>query len=42
MLMEVELSVFWGLIPPRGWGEPQKNTCGMPLRIKEVTMSSML
>jgi hypothetical protein len=40
--MEAKLSVFWGLMPPRGWGEPQEYTCGMPLRNKEVTISSML
>jgi hypothetical protein len=40
--MEVKLSVFWGLMPLRGWGEPQEYTCGMPPRNKEVTMSSML
>jgi hypothetical protein len=39
--MEAKLSVFWGLMPLGGWGEPQEYTCGMPLRIKEVNMSSM-
>jgi hypothetical protein len=40
--MEAKLSVSWGLMPRRGWGEPQEYTCGMPLMNKEVTMSSML
>jgi hypothetical protein len=40
--MEVKLSAFQGLMPTRGRGGPWEYTCGMPLRIKEITMSSMV
>jgi hypothetical protein len=29
-------------MPSRGWGEPWEFTLGLPLRIKEITMSSMI
>jgi hypothetical protein len=28
-------------VPSRGWGGPWEYTHGLPLRIKEITMSSM-
>jgi hypothetical protein len=36
------LSASQGLTPSRGWGEPWEFTLGLPLRIKEITMSSMI
>jgi hypothetical protein len=36
------LGIFQGLMPTRGWGEPWEFTRGLPLRIKEITMSSMV
>jgi hypothetical protein len=29
-------------MPTRGWGGPWEYTSGLPLRIKEITMSSMV
>jgi hypothetical protein len=37
-----KLSASQGLMPTRGWGGPWEYTRGLPLRIKEITMSSMV
>jgi hypothetical protein len=37
-----KMSAFQGLMPTRGWGGPLEYTRGMTLRIKDITMSSMV